>query len=192
MVLRPSWIVSLLLSSLMNIEIHEVPREGKSVLKQLMDEYLAELIQYAGDDPDEYAPLEYRYFDLYWSEPSRSPFFVLVDNRLAGFVLVRKDVADHIARGESKNTIAEFFIIPSYRLQGIGEKTAIQIFNTYPGKWMIAQLAQHTGAQIFWRKIIHRYTLGRYDEVFHNNQDWNGTVQHFDNTLIILNQKKSQ
>jgi len=176
--------VSVVCGVLMNIEIHEVPLEGKPVLKELMDQYLAELVPYSEDVLDIHDPLEYRYFDLYWSEPNRLPLFVLVDGRLAGFALIRTQVENHIAGGEVRNSIAEFFIIPSFRLQRIGETIATQIFNTYPGKWMIAQLAEHNGAQMFWRTIIHRYTQGRYKEVFHNDQHWYGPVQHFDNTTV--------
>lgn len=172
----------------MNIEIHEVPLDKKAILKGFLNDYLVELAPYAEDDPSQHDPLEYPYFDFYWTEPNRIPLFIIVDEQMAGFVLVRTDTQDHTSGGEAKNTIAEFYVIPQLRLQGIGEQVATWIFSTYPGKWMVAQLAKHSKAQKFWRTIICRYTQGYYEEVFHNNERWFGPVQYFDNTKFKCNE----
>src|SRR5690349_3267507 len=61
----------------------------------------------------------YRYFDAYWSEPERVPFFIEADGEIAGFCLVR-------LRGRDW-TIAEFTVVPGRRRNGVGREAVTAI-----------------------------------------------------------------
>jgi predicted acetyltransferase len=99
---------------------------------------------------------------------------------LAGFVLVSR--YNYLSPEKDNWIIAEFLIMRKYRRHGIGTRVATRIFDMFPGKWQVAQVAANQPAQAFWRKVINRYTMGYYTEVFLNNDIWQGPVFSFDNT----------
>ncbi len=162
----------------MLIEVIEATPDQKPVLKNLLELYLYDFSEFTGDEVGEdglygYEPLEY-----YWNEPGRHAFLVRVDGKLAGFVLVNqyKVVPDE---GET-HAMAEFFILRKHRKKGIGEEAARQVLDLFPGKWQVAQIVENPGATAFWRKVIGRYTRGRYTEVVADNPRWQGPVQCFE------------
>lgn len=61
-------------------------------------------------------------------------------------------------------SIAEFFIMRKYRMEGIGKAVAEQIFNLHKGKWEVHQKESNRPAQVFWNKTIDGYTRGHFTE----------------------------
>ncbi|HWV35292.1 MAG TPA: GNAT family N-acetyltransferase [Thermomicrobiales bacterium] len=115
-----------------------------------------------------------------WTEDDRRPFLVRVDGELAGFAIV--DGYSHLTGERRISTIADFFVLRRYRRLGVGEHVARELFDRFPGRWEVAQLAENTVAQAFWRRVIDRYTGGRFTEVQWDDDRWRGPVQTFDNT----------
>jgi predicted acetyltransferase len=70
------------------------------------------------------------------------------------------------SENELVNTIAEFFITKRYRRRGLGESAAQQVFDRFPGKWLVTQIEKNIPAQTFWRKIISEFTNGEYEDSF--------------------------
>jgi predicted acetyltransferase len=101
------------------------------------------------------------YVDHYWTEEKRHPYLVRVAGRPAGFVLIKLIVLDD---GSPATYLSEFFIMKKYRGQGIGQTVACHLFDLYPGTWEVSEHAQNYPAQAFWRKVIGRYTGGRFKE----------------------------
>jgi predicted acetyltransferase len=120
----------------------------------------------------------YKYLDPYWTEEGRHPFIMYIDGNIVGFVLIRSyyvsDLKDYVY------SIAEFFVMKKYRKQGVGKKVAFQMFNLFPGVWEVAEIEENRPAQAFWRKIIHAFTQGDFEEIY--KEDWNGPVQRFSST----------
>jgi predicted acetyltransferase len=54
------------------------------------------------------------------------------------------------------------------------------MFNLFPGVWEVAEIEENRPAQAFWRKIIHAFTQGDFEEI--HKEDWNGPVQRFSST----------
>jgi predicted acetyltransferase len=50
--------------------------------------------------------------------------------------------------------VAEFFILPDKRLQGIGKMAAIEIFGLFPGNWELQVHSKNKAAIAFWEKSI--------------------------------------
>jgi predicted acetyltransferase len=73
--------------------------------------------------------------------------------------------------------MAEFFVMKKYRRMGVGQKAAEDLFSMFPGTWRLGQMESNTPAQLFWRKIITRFTNSNYQEV--RIKDWDGPVQEF-------------
>ena len=119
------------------------------------------------------------YIPLYWKESGRSPFLIIVDGKVAGFVLVngwtmRWGHAD-------AHSIGEFFVMRRYRRRGVGRTAAIAAFTLFPGQWEVAQIAPNIEGIAFWRDVISGYTEGRYEEITYDDERWRGSAQYFDN-----------
>ena len=157
----------------MKVELLPVPITEKQHLSDLLDQYLDELSRYAHKK----FPKPYVYLDTYFVEPSRKPFFIQLDDQVAGFALV--NLKDPLSR-RSKQAISEFYIIPQYRHKHIGEKTATQLFDLYPGNWIIREVIGNP-AYTFWKKIINKYTNGNYLEYDQTDDYGIRKVQEFTN-----------
>jgi predicted acetyltransferase len=140
----------------MNIEVEPAAIEERPILRHLMELYQYDFSEFDGSDIGPLGLFDYPYLDHYWVEADRSPFLVRVDCRLAGFVLVAR--YNYLTGVKDAWVLAEFFIMRKYRHQGLGEHTACQIFNRFPGNWQVAQITENTAATAFWRKVIARYT----------------------------------
>ena len=83
---------------------------------------------------------------LYWIEPDRHPFLILVSGQLAGLALVKKD----------KNTwdMAEFFVVRAHRRTGIGTEAAHVVWRMFPGPWKVRVMDSNPAALEFWGRAI--------------------------------------
>lgn len=141
-----------------------VPESEKTVLRNLLQAYRHDLSEFDGSDPDDAGSFGVgSYFDLYWTEPSRHPFKILIGDSLAGFVLVRELQAE-------TRSIAEFFVLRRHRRSGIGQSVAFQLFDRFPGSWHVAQDEHNVPAQAFWRRVVSAYTYDRYTEGWSESQ----------------------
>jgi predicted acetyltransferase len=143
--------------------IHE-----KLILRHLLQLYLYDFTEFDGDDVDEHGLYHYSYLDHYWTEADRHPYLVRVAGKIAGFALVRVEEDD---AGVPYADMAEFFILKKYRGQGVGQAVAFHLFDLYPGKWEVSEIARNLPAQAFWRKVIERYSGGQFEEVVMDDGD---------------------
>ena len=165
----------------MKIEIEKVLEEQKSVLRQMMELYTYDFSEFTDDDINEYGFYGYSHFDQYWTDADRHPFFIKVDNKLAGLVLVFSHC--YYLKGDNIYSIAEFFVLKKYRNKHIGKISAHKIFDKFIGRWEINQHPKNIIAQNFWEKTIDDYTKGQYKIHQSITEDWIGTGFNFDNQL---------
>ncbi|MCP4754899.1 MAG: GNAT family N-acetyltransferase [Proteobacteria bacterium] len=161
----------------MEINLLEATLKDKPVIRNMLQLYLHDFSELDGDELDEHGLYNYDFLDHYWTERDRYPFVVRVNTKLAGFVLLNR----HTFLIENALAVGEFFIVRKYRRQGIGRKTAMMIFNKFPGAWEIRQTKNNTGAQKFWKDIVREYTNGDFQE-YENAVGWDGPIQCFQNT----------
>ncbi|HEX2585478.1 MAG TPA: GNAT family N-acetyltransferase [Steroidobacteraceae bacterium] len=104
---------------------------------------------------------EYGYnLDRYWNDPVCHAFIATVDGFYAGFALVDA----RVKIGASGYWMDQFFILKKHRRAGVGSTLATKVFSTLPGHWEIGQMPANLDAQSFWRRVISKYTGGRYSE----------------------------
>jgi predicted acetyltransferase len=115
--------------------------------------------------------------DGYWRDPDRHPFLIRVDGRLAGFALVAG--TSRLTGAAGVFDMAEFFVLRKYRRQGVGFAAASAAFDRFTGRWEIRQRDENVAATAFWRRVVARYTDGRYREIRCDDADWVGPVQTF-------------
>lgn len=160
----------------MQIEIEKIGIEQKPVLRNLMELYRYDFSEFDQDDVSDFGLYGYEYIDHYWIEGGRHPFFIKVDDKLAGFVLIRQ--VHSFDNTNEINSISEFFVMKKYRGKGIGKTTAFKIFDMFSGEWKVAEIEENKPAQIFWRKVILEYTKGNFEEI--REDDWKGPIQKFE------------
>ena len=147
----------------MNVEIIPIPEDHQAVLLQLWQLYVYDFSEMDGGDVKE----DGRYgsaVDLgeYWRDPRRHPYFVRVDGTLAGFVLVHR--RGRLVDDPDVTRMSEFFVMRKYRRRGVGALVATRIFDRFPGRWEVWEIERNVAAQAFWRRVIGRYTGGRFEE----------------------------
>lgn len=145
----------------MDIAVDCVPIEQKPVLRNLMELYQHDHAEWDGCDLNEHGLYGYTYLDHYWTEDGRHPFLVRVDGKLAGFVLVRTPPST------GENHVAEFFIVRKFRRTGIGRIVTHRIFDMFPGRWEVDQVASNLPARAFWERVVSEYTNGDYEQTEH-------------------------
>jgi predicted acetyltransferase len=154
------------------IAAHEQP-----VLRHLVDLYAYDLSEVVALDVGEDGRFAFGDLAPYWTDPARHAFFVRVEGKLAGFVLVHD--RSRLSDADGVHDMAEFFVMRRYRRRGVGACAATEIFRRFPGTWEIRQRATNTAATAFWRRVVARYTGGAFREVTWNDEAWQGPVQLF-------------
>lgn len=147
----------------MAIHLEKVSFDEKFILRNLMELYLYDTSEFEEDfDVNPYGLFGYKYLDHYWTEEGRHAFFIKVEGKLAGFVLIRE--LEVLSDGTVKYSIAEFFVLRAYRRKGIGRQAVQQIWDMFSGKWSVSYLKKNKAAESFWRKIIAERTNGNFSE----------------------------
>jgi predicted acetyltransferase len=164
----------------MDVQLVEVPEAGKPVLRHLLELYQHDFSEYDGADVNEHGTYDYTYLDHYWTEKGRDAFFIRVDGRLAGLVLVNSYC--YLRREPGARSIAEFFVMRKYRRRGVGRWAATQVFERFPGQWEVIQHGANRPSYLFWETVIGAYTGGRYEKGPVTTEDWDGQAITFDNS----------
>lgn len=172
----------------MELEVKPAAYEESQLLRNLMQLYLYDFSELAGDDVNAFGMFSFPYLDHYWTDPGRFPFLIWVGGKPAGFIMLRR--GSYFTQGEAKGAplpmlVAEFFILRKYRRQGLGARAARWIFDLFPGRWEVAEIPENSAAQAFWREVIGAYTAGRFEEHLLDDERWQGPVQVFDNSHIV-------
>ncbi|NUM46450.1 MAG: GNAT family N-acetyltransferase [Anaerolineales bacterium] len=164
----------------MNISLTPIAPQEKTILQRLMQLYLYDFSEFTGNDLDKFGKYPFALTE-FWNNPQRRPYLIRVGDHIAGFVLVGLHATSLLAPPKKVNFIAEFFVMKKHRKHGVGEFAARWVFDQFPGDWEVDQIAENLPAQAFWRKIIHRYTNGQFQEVVLNNENHDGPLQYFSN-----------
>ena len=129
-----------------HLEILPVPLEQAPILANLLEFYVHDFSEFLDLEIGEDGRFGYPALSLYWSEPDRHPFFVKLDGKYAGLVLVKREGAVW--------DMAEFFILRGCRRRGIGSQVAHQVWRRFPGLWEVRVMEANVSARRFWARAI--------------------------------------
>ncbi|MFD2169750.1 GNAT family N-acetyltransferase [Tumebacillus lipolyticus] len=161
----------------MGFELETVKAEQKEALLNLAEFYIYHFSEIKDIDLNEQGRWDFYPVQTYVEaeEKGKHAFFVRVEGKLAGFVLVSKlSDADQI-----EHSIDEFFIMAKYRGRGLGQAVATEMFDRFPGRWRAFELIGNVSAISFWRRVIDVYTNGKYQETKVNEGGASGYMQKF-------------
>ena len=97
------------------------------------------------------------------TEADRAAYFIRVEGRLAGFVLLYR----HAERRDRPVdwSVAEFFVAYPYRRRGVGSAAMAEVFARYPGHWQIGYHPKNLGSAAFWRRAAEKAASGPVEAV---------------------------
>ncbi|OGO53216.1 MAG: hypothetical protein A2148_01740 [Chloroflexi bacterium RBG_16_68_14] len=162
----------------MNIELIQASPGDEPVLQHLLQFYQYDFSEILGGDVDGTGRFGNISLGELWSDPRSHAFFVKVDGQLAGLALVRQQ--SYFTGDASITDMDEFFIMRKYRRQGVGREVVMRLFDLFPGRWEVREVAPNDAAQAFWRTVIGEYTGERFEERFVDDERWRGPAQSFD------------
>jgi predicted acetyltransferase len=144
-------------------------------VRRLMPPYLRELAALCNAPPVTGRP---RYPGLagYWLCPGRQAFVIEVEGASAGFALVNRWSPS--GRGVDR-AMAEFYIAPAHRRQGVGRAAAGRIFRALAGVWEVSVLPANTAALQFWRTTAAACASGGVEEIVASGPRWQGPILRF-------------
>lgn len=161
-------------------------KRHRRVLRALFELYAYDFSLITGADVDDQGAFTDEDFPLSWWQSRGDafhPFLLTLQGVWAGFAYVGE--GSYIRPGQDRHWLMEeFFILRKYRRIGLGEWFATQLFSRFPGVWEVGELRENLDAQAFWRKVIGRYTGGRFEEVEAQNAQWVGPVQRFESAAL--------
>ena len=128
-------------------EIQKVPFSKSEEMRKYFYEYLTELSEF---DPkikfDESGTPVYKWFDFYWTEKERHPYYFIVEGKIAGLTLVRE-------LGDRTFEIAEFYVLPEFRGRCNAIWFATELINLFEGEFSFSTRLTNSRAIKFWGKF---------------------------------------
>lgn len=101
----------------MAVELQPIPLAEKAALKAMLDPCLIEHADLVDPRRVHGDPRSYDYFDPYWVDPDRHPYWIMADGERVGFCLVNA----HPPSGQTvDHAVAEFSVLAAHRCGGLG------------------------------------------------------------------------
>jgi len=161
----------------MQIEVITATLTDALRIERLLQLYEHDNSEFFGADVDSDGLYQVMNTASLW-QPGAHIFLVRVDSQLAGFAFVTRHLS-YISDGEAY-LMDEFFVMRKYRRRGVGEYVARMLFDRFPGRWEVSEWPTNLGSHAFWRRVISRYTHGRFDEADLDTPRLHGLVQSFE------------
>jgi predicted acetyltransferase len=140
----------------MQVEVVKATIEQKPVLANLLELYAYDFTEFCDFDIGDDGFYGYEHLPLYWTEPTRFPYLIYVDKKIAGFILVKK--GSPISDDMTVWDISEFFVMKKYKRHGVGTAAALKIWEQFKGQWQVRVLVGNHIACSFWLQAIKKFT----------------------------------
>ena len=162
----------------MEIEIRKVVTEDKLVLAKLFQFYAYDFSEFVAMDLNPHGEYTFNKLDSYFVAENRIPFFLTVEQKITGFVLVDRETV----AGSAISSIAEFFIMRKYRQRQMGKTVAGMVFRMFPGRWQVSVRDYNPPALAFWAKVIDQYTGSNFELI--QRENWDGPTYQFEQGFV--------
>lgn len=163
-------------------------REQEPILANLLELYIHDFSEIQPMEPGPDGRFGYKDLSKYWSELGRHPFLITVDEKLAGFALVKKarslSGGDHGA-DDSVWDMAEFFIVRAHRRKGVALAATQQVWRKFPGPWQVRVMHSNRAALLFWQRAVDRFTGRSVDPMSIERDGDNWAVFTFESKAAV-------
>lgn len=160
-----------------NISI--VPLSKMEEMRRLLFDYLKEIPEFDYNiEFDESNKPIYKWFELYWSDRGRYPFFLIINNNIAGFALIRE-------LANMSYEIAEFFLKEEFRKNNNALWFAKQLTNLFEGEFIFSTSLLNLRAIKFWDKFANDFQVKSIAET-EKHKIWKIRENNFKNYSLHL------
>ncbi len=166
----------------MRIELEPVSRFRQATFRNLWQLYLYDFSRFKLWPIPEDGRWPEDDLDGLWTLPSRHPFFIRVEGRLAGFAVMDERETSPLTGAANVRELSELFVIPAFRRKRVGEGAALQLFQRFPGPWEMRVMAENEEVMPFWRQLVRGHAQEKSEELRFDEEHWRGWVLRFDTT----------
>ncbi|MGF1725392.1 GNAT family N-acetyltransferase [Photobacterium nomapromontoriensis] len=92
-------------------------------------------------------------------------FLLYIDNAPAGLAAIAETASGHYE-------VCDFYVVPVFRQNRMGQQFAHQLFTMMPGEWESKQIEGAEHAIAFWRRAIGDYTNDHFVEDIYPDSYW--------------------
>jgi len=144
----------------MNITLRPIHPEEKETLRDLWEKYDYDSSEYDRSDVNELGLYGEGTLNWYWTKGSYWAYFIVVDAKLAGFVILTDRPV--IEGTQMDSQVGEFFVMRKYRRMGVGRRAFEQAFALHTGRHQIVRHPKNAAAVRFWDTVVNEHTKGQY------------------------------
>jgi predicted acetyltransferase len=138
-----------------SIALAPIAREQVPVLRNLYELYaydFSERVQLSLDHDGRFAVA---IDDAWWSRDDHHPFFILRDDELCGFALVRH--GSRVTSAPEPMDVGEFFVLRRWRRSRVGTTAAHALFARFPGRWEVRVQQTNGPGLAFWMRALETF-----------------------------------
>jgi predicted acetyltransferase len=136
----------------MSVTFKEISKDEKHILRTLYSLYLHDLSGFTEDlEISSNGSFEFASFDLIWESEGLTPYFLLKDKAISGFLLL---LERPFLKKNYDYSINDIFILKKFRRKGIAISLLKELFKHKKGRYFVVELAKNTPAVIFWSKVL--------------------------------------
>jgi predicted acetyltransferase len=139
-----------------SLELVSASHEQQSILTNLLELYAHDFSEFHQIPLGDGGRFRCPDLPLYWSEPDWHPILVKIDDKWAGFALVRK--GSRVSTDQNVWDMAEFFVLREDRRLGLGSRIAHEVWRKFPGAWQVRVMQANLSAYRFWQKATDAFT----------------------------------
>jgi predicted acetyltransferase len=149
-----------------DVTVEAATTSDRPLLSNLLELYMHDLSDIFPIKVGADGRFAYEKLPLYWSEPD-THFAYLIRSKadVAGFALVTR--ASPATDNSNDLDLSEFFILRSYRRNGIGRCAAFLLWDRVPGRWVVRVSEMNRAGVAFWEGAIGEYAHGAWSEKKH-------------------------
>jgi predicted acetyltransferase len=114
--------------------------------------------------------------DQYWTDADRAVWFIRCGGALAGFALLNR--TSHCGRSVDYN-MGEYFIVRTFRRDGVGAQAAVDLINMHAGQWEIAVGVRNLPALRFWPRVVAAADASDVETLAGDGEVWTGPITRF-------------
>lgn len=169
----------------MNTKLVPVKRIDAYKIDALLPSYIKEMIPYLASSSavNATSSAEER-FAIYFTSETHWPYFILGNEDLAGFCLIRR-----YPQEPETYDIEQFFILNEYKRHGLGRATLKQLVELHPGNWLVRILKKNSRALAFWTNSINAIVGDKFTKTNGNHNDADMDFIRFNSKIKCKNIK---
>jgi len=144
--------------------------EADAILRNLYEHYVHDMSEWLGIDVRSDGAFGHDTSPLWQGD--HAVYLARSGDVLAGFGVMGS--AERWLGDPTIRDVKDFFVLRRYRHQGLGEELAAHLWDAARAAWLVRVSTANGPALSFWRRVVRRYTGGRYDEsaVTDAGRDW--------------------